>query len=622
MNPTHFLRQQFSRIVIFSLLTLFLIPALTLGFVGHAHEDWNRELAASLTQSIETEKGLSPEKIQIARTFIEAHPASTLCANNSPEVIALRDQLCARYSPLWQFHVAQLVASGAVIGGIFLLLAILGMGAMAFVNRGAQLLSFTLGWRLLTLGCTAEVVAQGSLITWLTFWLPAWFFGRFSVYLLAVIMVFALIGMFMSIRGLFRQPSLSTHVVGQPVNESDAPALWKSLRELASRIGTPPPDNMIAGIDSNFFVTEAPLTVMGQRYCGRSLFVSIPLLRILSTEEADAVLSHELAHLRGGDAASSAALGPRLQQFDAYCSSLRSFMTIGFYFVMSLYRLMFELALSKESREREFRADSIAAENVSPEAITHSLIKTAAYAQYREVIESSLFDTNKRLDNRLGIATFIASGLAGYAESEPFQQKLLTAATPHPFDSHPLIAERMRRVGCVVSDTQLADIVTATPQHTWVNEILTAARIEEELWASYEERFATVHEQALAYRYEPATPDEEALVLKYFPEMEIMLKDGKLIQISYAGLRLPSLESILAWDSVRDIDLIEESFGVISLIIHHPEINGIKPKSTQIGLRFMGQGHQEFSRLLGQYWNRHRLMRQNLAAAASTSSIA
>ncbi len=53
-------------------------------------------------------------------------------------------------------------------------------------------------------------------------------------------------------------------------------------------------------------------------------------------------------------------------------------LTLPVYCLMCLYRVIFEFALKRESREREFLADRIAAKVVSPPAIVQSLIKIAA----------------------------------------------------------------------------------------------------------------------------------------------------------------------------------------------------------------------------------------------------
>lgn len=621
MKPATELRKHLSRIALLSILTLFLIPSTTLVFIGYVHKEWNLQLAHSLTAGLEQEQNLSVDQRLKARQFIEAHPASTLCADTTPEAQSLRHSFCEVYSPLWQFNMAGKFAMGAVAGGLLLLLTVGALGGLAFVNRNAQHVSFNLGWRLLTLGCTVGIIVQGGLLTWLTYWLPAWFLGWFSPTLLALTLVLAAIGMFMGIRTIFRRPSLQNPVEGQLVREEEAPALWLRIKELAAALDTQPPSNLIAGIDCNFFVTEAPLTIKHTVIKGRTLFVSIPLLRLLSTEEADAVLVHELAHFRGGDAASSAALGPKLQQYDLYHEGLRTFQSFGFYYVMGLFRLIFEYALAQDSREREFTADQYASKQISPQAIAQALIKISAYANYRGVIEETLFDSHHALDGQLGIEARIKAGLHDYVTSGQLATAINNAAVPHPFDSHPLMFERIRQLGVDIPESRFAEIIlTAQTQH-WVNELGTAEQIEGALWAHYEARFAAKHHEWLAYRYEPANAEEEEIVLSYFPDMEISLKDSTSIRITYAGVGLPRQSEILPWSRISNIDLIPETRDTDTLVIHHPPENGSIPESTQMRLTLSGQnGRDELARLLAVYRHRHQQMREHQAGCNTSAN--
>ena len=58
---------------------------------------------------------------------------------------------------------------------------------------------------------------------------------------------------------------------------------------------------MIAGIDDQFFVTEHPVTIQHADWKGRTLFVSLSLLRTMPEDETRAALAHELAHFSGND---------------------------------------------------------------------------------------------------------------------------------------------------------------------------------------------------------------------------------------------------------------------------------------------------------------------------------
>jgi len=447
---------------------------------------------------------------------------------------------------------------------------------------------------------------------WLSFWVTAFYFERYSVKLIGVIGIGAAIAMYVAVVSIFKRPPRDSFVEGELVSESDSPRLWHITRELAAKLKTAPPDQIIAGIDTNFFVTESPLTVNGKTVTGRSLFVSIPLLRLLDSHEAGAVLAHELAHLRGGDTASSAQLGPRLVQYDQYAYIMKSsVLTLPVYYLLCLYRVMFEFALKRDSRAREFLADRIASKMVSPAAIVQSLIKIAAYAKYRSQVEQKLFEQEHQHTGSLGIAHFVESGLAPYATSPDFMDDMETADIPHPFDSHPSLQERMKNVGHELDMEAFCAVVTAKSSRSWVEDIQTAADIEQRLWAAYEQRFASAHEQNLAYRYEPANDAETAIVLKYFPPVKFQLKKDQALVVTYAGLILPGETKVMSWDSVTNLKY-EDGYGGDVLEITHPEKSWLGSKTTKVKLPGIKKERDSLKAVLGHYLQRHRIMRQQI----------
>jgi Zn-dependent protease with chaperone function len=610
-------RKDLAKIFLSSLLSLFLIPSIAFLFVALAQPQRDRARIEAIVQGIDRNTQLSDAEKQNAKQFVLAHPPSTLLDDKSPEVAAYRALICAPFSEVWQFSVVGKVSLWTILAGLFVLLAVLILAGLAFLSRGAQYVSFVLGWRLLTWTSAAEAMFQGTLAVWLSFWLTAHFTERYSPKLVLLIGMCAALAIFYVVVCIFKRPPRDNMVEGELVAEADSPRLWTHIRELAARVGTAAPDNMVAGIDTNFFVTEAPLGVAGRQVTGRSLFVSIPLLRQLDATEAEAVLAHELAHLRGRDSASSAALGPKLVQYDHYCQMMRDAgVTILVFHLMRLYRVVFEFALQSDSREREFLADRTAAEAVSPVAIVRSLIKIAAYASYRAQIERKLFEENQQHEGALGIANYVTAGLAPYAASSEFLEALRSANVPHPFDSHPPLPERMKNVGHQVDECDFGQIVTATPSHSWADEILTAQDIEQRLWQNYEGQFAVAHEVSLAHRYEPANETEEALVLKFFPPEVFELKGGRSIQVTYAGLILPGQTEPISWDGVKDLKYEDGYFGDVLTIVR-PHNSWGDGKTTKVKLPGIGNRRALLKLALGRYWQRHQIMRSTAIADAA-----
>lgn len=610
--PANSLKKAILRALLFAALSLFVVPLGTWLFTEYAQADRDQSYTASLLQSLEGDPSASAEEKASGKEFLASHRPSAACDDDSADAARYRQVVCEQYAELWQYHVADRVAAACLVGGGIVLLTIFGIGAIAFYNRGAQYVSLVAGWNLLRVTSALQVLTQGALLVWLSFWVTAFFFERYYVKLILIAAVVAGAAALHAIVSIFKRPPPSAPMAGRVVDEADAPKLWAHLRRCAEHLKTAPPQHLVAGIDANFFVTESPLPVANRTLTGRSLYVSLPLLRVMDREEADAVLIHELAHFRGGDTASGAQLSPKLQDFDHYCQlMLHGGVTIVVFHVMYLYRLMFELALSRDSRQREFLADRVASKVISPRAIVQSLIKISAYARYRSEVEQQLFEQDSKHDSSLGIAGRVAAGLAPYATSNQFIDSMKTANVPHPFDSHPPLAERMRNVGHEVAEGEFGAIVTTPPASGWIDDIHVAASIETELWTEYEKMFADAHEHSLAYRYLPATDAERAIVLRYFPDVSFELGKDERIGISVAGLSLPESEDLLSWDDIKTFEY-ENGMGADILKISLNEKGMLGNKTRKVKLRGISKRRAEFQQVLGQYWHRHRTMRESI----------
>ena len=388
--------------------------------------------------------------------------------------------------------------------------------------------------------------------------------------------------------------------------EHDAPQLWARIRALAAQVGTTAPDHIVAGIDANFFVTEAEIEVEGKRLRGRSLYVSLPLLRVLDQQEADAVLAHELAHLQGGDTSSSVKLGPTLRRFDSYCEAMGSnLLTFMAFFSLSLYRAILEIALMRHSREREFLADTVAARCVGGKPLVNSLIKVAAYSSYRGKIEQELFDRASKNDGRLGISAFVADGLKDFSHSEEFSMLMETSSMPHPFDSHPKLGERMDNVATHIPTSEFGAVISAPLASSWASEIITADEMEARQWTAYEEQFALHHAQVLAYRYLPEGDAEIAHVQSYFPERVFTLDKDSCLTVDYDGIVAPDGNRV-QWAAIKNVEYEDGMLGdVLTLSLFEKGLLG--GKTQKVKLSSFKDQREEVKLVLGQYWHRHKV---------------
>lgn len=598
----------YTKVLFWLLLTLFLIPAITLGFAEYG----NRSLNQEYTQFFIEDAQKQHQDAGKLAGFLQENPPSSVCGPVSEDLLNYKKAVCAPGSELWQFYMMDNVAFWTLIAGCFVLLMIVLFSALAFRNRKSQLLSLMLARPFLMLAGSLEVIVQGVMLVWLSFWGTAFFTQTYYPKLVILVGLMVLAGIYYIIKGIFKKLPPEENIEGEVVSREAAPALWSRIDALAARVGTTPSDHVIAGIDTNFYVTEAPLRVNDHLLKGRKLYVSIPLLRQLTLAQADGVMVHELTHLHEGDTASGALLGPKLHRFDLYIALMsENVATLIVYYPLYLYRMLFELAWQRNSREREFVADSNASALISPAAIIESLIKISAYASYRYEVERDLFANNALHESELGIRKTIAAGLPAHVNSPGFISAMREHNVPHPFDSHPPLTERMRNVGFSVEETAYAAVAAELPTESWVDLMPVANNIEQQLWQKYERDFSSTHEESLAWRYQPTGEEETALVLKYFPNVPFTLKDGSQVEITWQGIVLPKTAELLDWDNVKNINVLR-NFGRDTLHVQHVQPNAHGKKRSKIPLPGLKKEIERFKQVLAWYWHRHQTVRSLL----------
>lgn len=602
------IRQDLRRVLVRALFALFLLPAIAWGFTHYMLAERDESFLAAVDAKVRTDGG-APAEQQAVMAFYRAVPPSAICADSADAHAAYRAAMCEPLSEQWQFYWVNLVAKCAVGVGVLLLLTVALLGLVAFRSRAAQYASLVLGWRILAGSSAVEVIVQSAMAVWLSFWVPAYFFQRYSVKLIVLIGLCAGVAAVVAVARIFARTAGAMGIEGELVSEADAPELWGRVRALAAQLGTSAPEHLVAGIDANFFVSEVDIQVQGQLLHGRTLYVSLPLLQVLDQAEAEAVLVHELAHLRGGDTTSSAKIGPKLVQFDAYCEAMRGAgLTLVAYYLLSMYRFILELALKRDSREREFLADRAAAATVGGMPLVRSLIKVAAYSTYRGRVERELFARQSKHDESIGIAAFVAQGLPQFALSGEFLSEMETASVPHPFDSHPLLDERMRNVGVQLPPVQFGAVMTDPLASSWASQIMTGPAIEARLWSNYESRFAQSHEQDLAYRYLPDGDAERAIVEKYFPLQVFDLKKDQRLMVAFDCLTLPGDHGAYAWDDLSNIQY-EEGYGGDVLKLTTTQKGVFGNKTVKVKLAGIKAQRQQLKAALGSYWHRHKYAR-------------
>ncbi len=161
---------------------------------------------------------------------------------------------------------------------------------------------------------------------------------------------------------------------------------------------------------------------------------------------------------------------------------------------MNCFRALYELSLGRKSREREFRADSLAAQHTSPEDLATALLRIVSYSLYRNQVQNEIFEQQEVLDEA-NVCDMIENGYGDYVAKFSQSCNIDELQTTHPFDSHPAMASRFAAIGVPLERTQIANLLHRHVDRTWFDEIDYASDVERAMWDEFEEKFREIHEK-------------------------------------------------------------------------------------------------------------------------------
>jgi hypothetical protein len=250
-----------------------------------------------------------------------------------------------------------------------------------------------------------------------------------------------------------------------------------------------------------------------------------------------------------------------LARYGEYLEALRQgVVSLPIFHFMLFFWALFQLSINRMSRQREFRADRLAAEATSPLHMGRALLKVVAYTTYRQRIEHELFSRDAQQET-IGIAARVSQGFASYVGSSNLLGDIGAASFPHPFDSHPPLDARLAAVRAPIVPSHYPKLLLQPVAASWLHEIEGADAIEQQMWSAYENRFAAAHEESLAWRYQPQNDEERAIVEKYFPLNERMTKKmDATLEITFGGVHFSEWDGPVAYGEIESC-AIRESFG-------------------------------------------------------------
>lgn len=346
----------------------------------------------------------------------------------------------------------EIISVVAVVVGLLLLGFIAYASRAARADRNVLLRLFRPGLRITLVGLVVLVVADGVLAAGTAYLALGVFMGRIAPFLLLAIAAGAAIAAFGIIRAVTRISQRATSsALGRRVDATTQPRLLAFVGELAGEVGTEPPDQIVAGLDPEFYVTEVDVETPNGTFGGRTMYLSLPLVRILSETELRAVLGHELGHFRGSDTRFSREFYPVYRGAGESINAIvaggggdgaRSLALIPAFLLLDRFVGAFAAPERALSRDRELAADQAGAEAASPTAVGSALVKLAAFSPlWSGTIEAMMTATGEgdRIDNASSHFVGAIRAAAGPASLEHLDDRPIV----HPTDSHPPLTDRL-----------------------------------------------------------------------------------------------------------------------------------------------------------------------------------
>ncbi len=571
-----------------------LIPVLTLAFFLVAPHWLNVKLRTELSQSMAASPAFTPAQREEWLVKIATMDFDAIGQAATPGLEKLHDHLvaagvAANFQRLhWGLGLALLLALG-LDAAVWIIYA---LNERAKRSQADLIRSYQLAWRISMVSAIATLFLLIPLLTYAVFEFSVILTDHYIPKLLFLIVLLGGLALLNCGVILFKKIPLEFHEpMAREVAPAEAPELWQAVRQAAGRLATSPPDRIIIGMQLNFYVTELEVKHDGGRTRGKALFLSLPLLKLLSEAEVTAIIGHELGHFIGEDTRLTREFFPLRLKARATLVAMARSGWVGWpsFQFLNFFGWCFGETEKATSRSRELLADQQAATLTSPATAARALVRfQVAVEAFQRHLKSAIHRATGELPNR-PLALVVRETLA--AEPE-FWTRLFEQKQPHPLDSHPALHVRLDSLGQPMSAAEaqaLAGEDSVSAYDQWLSH-------HPELFTSLDQQTAKVladlQSRSAVVAADYGTPGGRELLDRLFPAFKWRVRPAAYgVGLAFLGVFI-LLGLLLALEadvpSARLIGLMMAGVSALTMVIQYQRHYRSELLLTAEGLRYSG----------------------------------
>ena len=289
------------------------------------------------------------------------------------------------------------------------------------------------------------------------------------------------------VKGVFNFTKVNyVPIVGVSLNKKDHSKIFSVVSDLSKKINAKMPKNIVLGLSTDFFAISKDLKVFNgvkqTTLKNETLYISIPYLRILTINELEGIIGHELGHFEGKDTNYAMKFAPIFRRLNQHFLELdeefeyqkKELKADPIFIKLAIYPFIFlfnEFSRKEEiiSKEQELKADKFGSDasessNVFITALSklyiYDIIWEDTKNKFKEIVREK---TKNRIKNlslefvRTARLLLEKDKLKIYLANLQFYEQL------HPSDTHPPLHERMKNLGVEMKEISNKSLVNYLP---------------------------------------------------------------------------------------------------------------------------------------------------------------